>query len=103
MLLTQAGKEYCVFTGDTLFLGEVGRPDLTVKNGSYTVEQLAGNLYDSLRSKVMTLPDDCIIYPGHGAGSSCGKSISAGVSCTIAKQKASNYALQPMSKEDFVK
>ena len=62
-----------MFTADTLFLGEVGRPDLAVKEGAITKEDLAGYLYDSLRNKVMKYPDDCIVYPGHGAGSACGK------------------------------
>jgi glyoxylase-like metal-dependent hydrolase (beta-lactamase superfamily II) len=81
-VLMAGGKEFCSFTGDTLFLGEVGRPDLAVK-GDITKETLAGMLYDSLRNKVMTLPDDCIVYPGHGAGSACGKKIGTGSSCTI--------------------
>jgi len=103
VLLNSEGKEYSVFSGDTVFFGEVGRPDLAVSNGGITMDQLAGLLYESTRNKVMKLPDDCILYPAHGAGSSCGKSISAGISCTIGKQKATNYALQPMSKEEFVK
>lgn len=79
------GKAHSVYTGDTLFLGEVGRPDLAVKAGDVTVEMLAGLLYDSLRNKIMTLSDDVIVYPGHGAGSSCGKAIGAGSHCTIGK------------------
>lgn len=82
VIINSENKEYCVFTGDTLFIGEVGRPDLACK-GTVTKEDLAALLYESLRTKVMKLPDDCIVYPGHGAGSACGKSISAGNSCTI--------------------
>lgn len=79
------GKDVCAFTGDTLFLNEVGRPDLAVKSGEVTVEMLAGLLYDSLRNKVMKYSDDVIVYPGHGAGSSCGKAIGAGKSCSIGR------------------
>ncbi len=75
LLLDETGKPACVFTGDTLFLGEVGRPDLACK-GDVTKEVLAGWLFDSLRSKIMSLPDEVIVYPGHGAGSPCGKKIS---------------------------
>ncbi|CAD8131472.1 unnamed protein product [Paramecium pentaurelia] len=102
-VLVSKGKDHSVYTGDTLFLGEVGRPDLAVKSGELTVEMLASYLYDSLRNKVMKLNDDVIVYPGHGAGSSCGKAIGAGKYCTIGIQKQKNYALQPMSKEDFTK
>mmetsp|Transcript_9151 Transcript_9151/g.10300 ORF Transcript_9151/g.10300 Transcript_9151/m.10300 type:complete len:497 (-) Transcript_9151:202-1692(-) len=94
-------KPKFLFTGDTLFLGEVGRPDLAVKS-ELTKEDLAELLYKSLREKIMTLPDDVIIFPGHGAGSSCGKNIQAGGFCSIGTQKKNNYALQPMSKEKFV-
>ena len=84
-LLLDGAKEHCVFTGDTLFLGEVGRPDLAVKSGEITKEDLAGFLYDSLRNRLMTLPEDCLVYPGHGAGSPCGKKISSGTYCTMGK------------------
>lgn len=86
-VLVHNGKDHSVYTGDTLFLGEVGRPDLAVKSGELTVEMLASHLYDSLRNKIMTLKDDVIVYPGHGAGSSCGKAIGAGKFCTIGIQK----------------
>ncbi|CAK74472.1 unnamed protein product (macronuclear) [Paramecium tetraurelia] len=101
-VLVHNGKDHSVYTGDTLFLGEVGRPDLAVKVGELTVEMLASYLYDSLRNKVMKLNDDVIVYPGHGAGSSCGKSIGAGKCCTIGMQKKNNYALQDITKEEFI-
>jgi len=102
LLINSEGKPYCVFTGDTLFLGEVGRPDLAVKGNEITEKDLAGWMYDSLRNKIMTLDDNVIIYPAHGAGSSCGKSIQAGNCDTLGNQKKTNYALQPMTKEEFV-
>lgn len=74
-MLIDKDVPYCIFTGDTLFLGEVGRPDLAVKSGEVTKEDLAGWLYDSLNFKLVTLPDEVIVYPGHGAGSACGKNI----------------------------
>ena len=77
-VLVSEGKDYAVFTGDTLFLQEVGRPDLAVADGKISKEDLAGLLYESLRSKIQPLADDVIVYPGHGAGSSCGKAIGAG-------------------------
>lgn len=101
-LLLDGERQHCVFTGDTLFLGEVGRPDLAVKQGSITKEDLAGFLYDSLRNRLMILSPDCMIYPGHGAGSPCGKKISSGTYCTMGKQLANNYALQDMTKEAFI-
>ncbi len=101
LLLDEHGKPHCVFTGDTLFVGDVGRPDLL--DGIMTKEELAGMMYDSLRNKLMTLPDDVIVYPAHGAGSACGKNIGKETFSTIGEQKARNYALQPMSKEQFIK
>ena len=92
-----------VFTGDTLFVGDVGRPDLAVKSDEVTQEDLASMLYDSLRNKLMILPDDVVVYPAHGAGSSCGKNIGSETSSTIGQQKATNYALQSISKEAFIK
>jgi hydroxyacylglutathione hydrolase len=104
LLLDEQGKEYCIFSGDTLFIGDVGRPDLAQKSASLTQEQLAGILFDSLRNKLMTLPDEVIVYPGHGAGSACGKNMSKETVSTIGQQKASNYALRAgMSKEEFIK
>lgn len=95
-----AAKPAAVLTGDTLFIGDVGRPDLMVAAGM-KAEDLAGMLYDSLK-KLTALPDETIVYPGHGAGSSCGKNLSSETSSTIGKQKRLNYALQPMSKAEFV-
>ena len=75
LLRNEEGKEYAIFTGDTLFLGDVGRPDLAIKQGEITKEDLAGFLYDSLKEKILPLGDDVIVYPGHGAGSACGKNL----------------------------
>lgn len=101
LLFDENGNENAVFTGDTLFIGDVGRPDLAIKS-DLTKEDLAGMLFDSLRNKVMTLPDAVTVYPGHGAGSACGKNISSETVSTIGQQKATNYALQPMTREQFV-
>ncbi|MCB9041907.1 MAG: MBL fold metallo-hydrolase [Lewinellaceae bacterium] len=102
LLLDENGKEYAIFTGDTLFMGDVGRPDLAVKT-DLSREDLAGHLYDSLRNKIMPLPDDVIVYPGHGAGSACGKKMSKETWGYLGDQKKNNYALQPMSRKEFVK
>jgi glyoxylase-like metal-dependent hydrolase (beta-lactamase superfamily II)/rhodanese-related sulfurtransferase len=102
LLFDEQGKKHSVFTGDTLFVGDVGRPDLAVKSGDITQEDLAALLYDSLRVKLMTLPDDVIVFPAHGAGSSCGKNIGSETRSTIGEQKQSNYALQNISKEQFI-
>ena len=101
LLLDNEKKPYAVFTGDTLFIGEVGRPDLAIKS-DLSREDLAGLLYDSLRNKLMVLPDDVLVYPAHGAGSACGKNISDERFSTIGVQKHTNYALQPMTKEEFI-
>ncbi len=104
LLLDESGKEQALFTGDTLFIGDVGRPDLAQKViADLTQEKLAGHLYDSLRNKIMALPDDIIVYPAHGAGSACGKNMSKETSDTLGNQKKTNYALQEMSKEQFIK
>ncbi|EGR33588.1 metallo-beta-lactamase protein, putative [Ichthyophthirius multifiliis] len=103
LLLDSQDKPHSVYTGDTLFLGEVGRPDLAVQSGKITEYDLAGLLYDSLHQKILTLPDNVIIFPSHGAGSSCGKNILKGHSCSVGMQKKNNYALQEMKKEDFIK
>jgi hydroxyacylglutathione hydrolase len=96
------GKPTKVLTGDTLFIGDVGRPDLAGGKG-YSAEQMAGMLYDSLRQKLMMLPDEVEVYPAHGAGSMCGRNISKETSSTIGQQRLFNYALKPMSREEFVK
>lgn len=103
LLRDENGKDYAIFTGDTLFLGDVGRPDLAIKQGEVTQEDLAGHLYESLRNRIMPLGDDTIVYPGHGAGSACGKKMSTETWGYLGDQKKTNYALRPdMSKEEFV-
>jgi glyoxylase-like metal-dependent hydrolase (beta-lactamase superfamily II)/rhodanese-related sulfurtransferase len=103
LLKDKDGKDYAIFSGDTLFLGDVGRPDLAQKAAHMTQEQLAGLLYDSLRNKIMPLADEVIVYPAHGAGSACGKNLSKETVGTIGEQKATNYALRAnMTKEEFV-
>jgi hydroxyacylglutathione hydrolase len=101
LLSDQDGKPYCIFTGDTLFIGDVGRPDL-VQKGTMTMEDMAGTLYDSLHNKILILPDDILVYPAHGAGSSCGKNMSKETFDTLGNQKAVNYALKAGSKEEFI-
>ena len=101
LLLDSSFQEYCVFTGDTLFVGDVGRPDLL--DGKMTSRELASMLYNSLQTKIKTLPNEVIVYPAHGAGSSCGKNIGKETWSTIGEQKKSNYALSDISKEDFIK
>jgi hydroxyacylglutathione hydrolase len=100
LLKDENGKEHAVFTGDTLFIGDVGRPDLF--DGKFSKEEMATRLYYSLHEKIMTLPDEVIVYPAHGAGSSCGKKLGPERSSTIGTQKKTNYALQPMDKDAFV-
>ena len=103
LLRDEQGHPHAIFSGDTLFLGDVGRPDLAQKS-DLTMEDLAGHLFDSLRQKIMTLPDETIVYPGHGAGSACGKNMSKDTVGTMGDQKANNYALrEDMTKEEFVK
>ena len=104
LLRDGSGKEHAIFTGDTLFLGDVGRPDLAQKSSDITQEQLAGTLFDSLRNKIMPLPNDVIVYPAHGAGSACGKNMMTQTVDTLGNQKQMNYALrQDMTKEEFIK
>jgi hydroxyacylglutathione hydrolase len=103
LLIDEEGNKKAIFTGDTLFLGDVGRPDLAVKS-DLTQEDLAAMLFDSLRNKIMTLPDEITVYPGHGAGSSCGKNMSSETVGTLGEQKQTNYALRAdMTKEEFIK
>jgi hydroxyacylglutathione hydrolase len=103
LLLDESGKPHAIFSGDTLFIGDVGRPDLAQKKGSLTKEDLAGWLYDSLRNKIMPLPDDVIVYPAHGAGSACGKNMSSETWDTLGNQKKTNYALRAdMTKQEFI-
>ena len=101
LLLDKSLQEYCVFTGDTLFVGDVGRPDLL--DGKMTSNELASLLYDSLNKKIKTLPDEVLVYPAHGPGSSCGKNIGKETWSTIGHQKKTNYALGNMTKEDFIR
>lgn len=104
LLIDEQGREHALFSGDTLFIGDVGRPDLAQKAASMTQEQLAATLYHSLRDKVMTLPDDVLVYPAHGAGSACGKNMSKETVSTIGQQKQTNYALRAgMTEAEFVK
>jgi glyoxylase-like metal-dependent hydrolase (beta-lactamase superfamily II)/rhodanese-related sulfurtransferase len=104
LLINEEGKEEALFTGDTLFIGDVGRPDLAQKVvKDLTQDKLAAHLYDSLRNKIMPLADDLIVYPAHGAGSACGKNMSKETSDTLGNQKKTNYALQEMTKEEFIK
>lgn len=103
LLIDEKGEEKALFSGDTLFIGDVGRPDLAQKlNKELTQEKLAGHLYESLHEKILPLRDDIIIYPAHGAGSACGKNMSTETTDTLGNQKKYNYALQPMSKEAFI-
>ena len=102
LLVDDEGKNQAIFSGDTLFIGDVGRPDLAVKS-DLTKEDLAGYLYDSLREKILPLEDHLTVYPGHGAGSACGKNMSSETTDTLGNQKQTNYALQPMSRAQFIK
>ncbi len=104
LLIDENGKDHAIFSGDTLFLGDVGRPDLAQKANEITQEDLAGYLFDSLRNKIMPLADDVIVYPGHGAGSACGKNMMKETVDTLGNQKKMNYALRAdMTKEEFIK
>jgi glyoxylase-like metal-dependent hydrolase (beta-lactamase superfamily II)/rhodanese-related sulfurtransferase len=103
LLKDENTKDYCLFTGDTLFVGDVGRPDLAQKGAEITTSDLAGMLYDSLQSKVIPLANDVIVYPAHGPGSSCGKNIGPNTSSTIGDEKQFNYALQAKDRQEFIK
>jgi len=101
LLSDEKGKDVALFTGDTLFIGDVGRPDLAQKS-NLTMADLAGHLYDSLRTKIIPLADDIVVYPAHGAGSSCGKNMARETSDTLGHQKKTNYALRNITKEQFI-
>ncbi len=103
LLKDETGKDHCVFTGDTLFVGDVGRPDLAQKGADLTMNELAGMLYNSLQTKIVPLADDVIVYPAHGPGSACGKALGPSTHSTIGQEKEGNYALKAESKEAFVK
>jgi glyoxylase-like metal-dependent hydrolase (beta-lactamase superfamily II)/rhodanese-related sulfurtransferase len=103
LLKDEHHKDYCLFTGDTLFVGDVGRPDLAQKGEEITMDDLAGMMYESLQKKIMPLQDEVIVYPAHGPGSSCGKNLGPNTYSTIGEEKRTNYALQAQSKEDFIK
>lgn len=101
LLKDEQGKPHAIFTGDTLFVGDVGRPDLS--SGDLSSEELASIMYDTIQNKIMPLADDIILYPAHGPGSSCGKNLGPETVSTIGKEKETNYALQPQDKETFIK
>ncbi len=103
LLKDENGKDHCVFTGDTLFVGDVGRPDLSQKGTELTMEDLAGMLYESLQSKIIPLANGVLVYPAHGPGSSCGKNLGPNTFSTIGEEKETNYALKAQSKNDFIK
>ncbi|MEM1337027.1 MAG: rhodanese-like domain-containing protein [Bacteroidota bacterium] len=104
LLRDENGKDHAIFSGDTLFLGDVGRPDLAQKAANMTQEELAGILFDSLRSKIMPLADDVVVYPAHGAGSACGKNMMKETVDTLGNQKQMNYALRAdMTRQEFIK
>ncbi len=103
LLVDETGKDYCIFSGDTLFLGDVGRPDLAQKAANMTQEELAGLLYESLMNKIMPLANDVIVYPAHGAGSACGKNMMTETVDTLGNQKKVNYALNQPDKLSFIK
>lgn len=102
LLRDATGQPHAVFTGDTLFVGDVGRPDLAQKGADLTMDDLAGMLYDSLQNKIVPLPDNTVVYPAHGPGSSCGKNLGPSTFSTIGGEKQTNYALQAVSKEAFI-
>jgi hydroxyacylglutathione hydrolase len=101
LLRDESGMPHAIFTGDTLFVGDVGRPDLS--SGNLSMEALASMLYDTLQNKIATLPDDVLVYPAHGPGSSCGKNLGPSTHSTIGEEKQTNYALKPQTREEFIK
>ncbi len=102
LLIDPEGQPHAIFSGDTLFLGDVGRPDLAQKDANLTQQELAGMLYDSLEAKILPLPDDLLVYPAHGAGSACGKNMQKETVDTLGNQKKSNYALNQPNRESFI-
>jgi hydroxyacylglutathione hydrolase len=102
LLKDEKGKDHCLFTGDTLFVGDVGRPDLAQETDGMTREELAGKLYESLQKKILPLADDVIIYPAHGPGSACGKNLGSETFSTLGEERQTNYALLAKSKKDFI-
>lgn len=102
LLKDKTGAPYCIFSGDTLFIGDVGRPDLA-QQGDLTMEDMAGTLYDSLHNKILNLPDEVLVYPAHGAGSACGKNMSKETFDTLGHQREVNYALKAATREQFIK
>jgi hydroxyacylglutathione hydrolase len=103
LLKDEEGKDHCVFTGDTLFVGDVGRPDLAQKGSEITMNDLAGMMYESIHSKLFPLADDVLVYPAHGPGSACGKNLGPNTFSTIGEEKSSNYALKAGTKEEFIR
>lgn len=103
LLKDKNGKDHCVFTGDTLFVGDVGRPDLAQKGKEITMDDLAGMMYESLHSKIFPLADEVIVYPAHGPGSACGKNLGENTYSTIGEEKKSNYAMKAATKNEFIK
>ncbi|HYC40983.1 MAG TPA: MBL fold metallo-hydrolase [Chitinophagaceae bacterium] len=103
LLKDENGQDHCVFTGDTLFVGDVGRPDLAQKGNEITMEDLAGMMYDSLHAKLFPLADEVIVYPAHGPGSSCGKNLGPNTFSTIGDEKKFNYAMRAESREQFIR
>ena len=103
LLKDESGKAHCVFTGDTLFVGDVGRPDLAQKGEELTMDDLAGMMYESIQKKLVPLEDDVLVYPAHGPGSACGKNLGPSTHSTIGEEKRTNYALQAQTKADFIK
>ena len=103
LLKDETGKSHALFTGDTLFVGDVGRPDLAQQENTLTMADLAGMLYDSIQNKIVPLPDDVLVYPAHGPGSSCGKNLGPNTYSTVGEEKRSNYALQAGSRDAFIK
>lgn len=102
LLKDEDGNDHCLFTGDTLFVGDVGRPDLAQKGEELTMEDLAGMMYESLQNKILPLADDVIVYPAHGQGSSCGKNLGPETFSTIGQEKQTNYALRAENKKAFI-